>query len=95
MRNRCKRPSVDRIRREILAVLRHYQDHWLPLYASEVAQKIFERTRSDECPVSISDAIARRELRNLAESGEVVEHTELVYIPAARSRRPLSRYSIN
>jgi len=89
-KNTCKRTSLKKIREELLAVLR---SAYRPLYASEVAQKVFERTRDGERSMCLSDAAARKELRALAEAGEVIEHTKVAYVPAARGRRPLSTYS--
>lgn len=66
----CKRVSSAQIRKEILYVL-NIADR--ELYASEIAQKIFELTRHSDCPVNISDERARKELRAMSDAYQIQE----------------------
>jgi hypothetical protein len=91
----CRRERWTKARRVEVqdAILSVLQKSFRPLYASEIAQKVYEATAKTQSPLCVSDDLARKQLRALAQHDLVVEHTNVAYVPAARGRRALSTYS--
>lgn len=94
-KNTCRRETWTKARRIRVqdAILSVLQRSFRPLYASEVAQKVYEATAKEQSPLCVSDDLVRKQLRSLADHALVVEHANVAYVPAVRGRRALSTYS--